>query len=524
MGSRELGAYWSIKLSFVRSVSWNYLGYFFEFISGLLLLAYVVRRISVQEYGIYLLAQAVAAFLYLLEFGMGNVLVPLYVSTFARQGIAEVSRLASTVFFALMGLGAAGAVALSLAALFMPRWVGLSSANTALAVPVLIVSSVAVGLALPQMALEQLCQAFHRFDRINQVQIAAVALRVALTVAVLMAGKGILALAAVQVAVSGLRLAGLWAVASTAISGLSLQFRFDRELLLKAMHMSKWAFGDDISNRIALNADSVILAALGSFEQVALFGVGSRLPAHLYQFAARGLSVLVPTMSQHYAEGHKAQLRATFSSAYRVCLTGVAPLAMFAAICAPALIKIWAGQAYAEAAPVLAWLLMSSLSMVVMLPSDMVLYSHNRIRKAALFSILQTLGKIALALALARQYGALGVAAGVAMWHWCVNLFCFLPAACRVAEMSPLELWRVALTGHSREHGTQRAGEGRANLIQGGAFIFCAAALGSGMKFLGPLEMFVACILISLLYAGIWASCTAMPMWKRARREAPAAL
>jgi O-antigen/teichoic acid export membrane protein len=524
MGSRGLGTFRSIKLSFLRSVSWNYLGYFFEFISGVLLLAYVVRHIPVHEYGLYLLAQAVVAFLYLLEFGIGNVLVPLYVSTFARGGIAEVSRLASTASVTLLGVGTAGAVVLSLAALFIPRMIGLPSANTALAVSVLVVSSVAVALALPQMALEQLCQAFHRYDRVNQVQTAAVALRVALTIAVLIAGRGILGLATVQVAVSFLRLAGLWAVASSAISGLSLQFRFHRELLVQTMHMSKWAFADDISTRIAFNAESLILAALGSFEQVALFGVGSRLPAHLYQFGARGLSVLLPSLSQHYAEGDTEQLRATFSSAYRVCLTGLVPLATFAAICAPVLINIWVGPAYSGAVPVLAWLLMSSLSTVVMLPSDLVLYSHDHVRQAALFSILQTLGKIALALAFARQYGAPGVAAAVAIWHWCVNLFFFLPAACRLAGLSSWELWRAALTGHSPERSDQSAGDRRANLIQGGAFIVFAAALASGMKVLGTSEMFVACILISLLYAGIWASCTALPMWRRARMEAPAAL
>ena len=49
----------------MRSVSWNYRGYFFEFGSGLLLLAYVVRRVTVHDYGIYLLAQSLAAFLFL---------------------------------------------------------------------------------------------------------------------------------------------------------------------------------------------------------------------------------------------------------------------------------------------------------------------------------------------------------------------------------------------------------------------------------------------------------------------------
>ena len=100
--------------------------------------------------------------------------MPLYVSTFARKGIAEVSKLASTLVMALLGLGAAGATALSLAALFIPELIRLPSAQTGFALSVLITISVAVALALPQIPLEQLCQAFHHFDRVNQVQIAAV--------------------------------------------------------------------------------------------------------------------------------------------------------------------------------------------------------------------------------------------------------------------------------------------------------------------------------------------------------------
>jgi O-antigen/teichoic acid export membrane protein len=503
----------------VRSVSWNYLGYVLEFLSGLLLTAYVVRRIPVHDFGIYLLANSVAAFIYLLEFGMGNILVPLYVSTLARKGIAEVSRLASTVFVVLFAAGVGGAAIVSLAGLITPGLLRMPHAETALAVRVLIVMSIATALALPQVAVEQLCQAFHRFDRVNQVQIAALVVRVGLTVAVLMAGKGILALAAVQVGVVCLRLAGLWALAPAAISGLSLRLCFDRELLSKAIHMSKWAFADDISHRIALNTEPVVLAVLGSFEQVALFGVGSKLPAHLYQFAARGMSVLIPTLSKHHAEGDTVQLRSTFSSVFRVSLTGLAPLSIFAMICAPSLIRIWAGEAYMGAAPVLAWLLVSALSMAVALPSDMVLYSHGLIPKAARFSILQTAGKIGVAVALASRYGAIGVAAGVAIWHWSINLFVYLPAACRVAEMSPGELWRSTLIRKDR----QVAGDRRANLIQGVAFIICAALLASGMVVLKAPAMFVACVLVSLVYAGIWAACTALPMWRRARLKAAAA-
>ncbi|WP_348260951.1 oligosaccharide flippase family protein [Telmatobacter sp. DSM 110680] len=509
----------------MRSVTWNYLGYFCEFVAGVFLLAFVVRKLPVDDYGIYLLAQSLAAFLYLLDFGLSNVLVPLYVSTFARGGIAEVSKLASCLVMTLLGMGIAGATGLSLAAMLMPELIRLPTARMALAVQVLIVVSAAVCLMLPQMALEHLCQAFHRFDRVNQVQIAAVAMRVVLTLVVLDAGKGILALAGVQVAVSLSRLAGLWLVASTGISGLSLRlFSFDTDRLREAIGLSRWAFVDDVSRRIGMNTETVVLAALGSLNQVAMFGIGGKLPAHLYQFAVRGLSVLVPTLTQHHAEGDTAQLRSTFCNAYRVCLTGVVPLATFGSIGARPLIAIWAGPAYLGAAPVLSWLMISALSMVILTPSDMVLYSHNRIGQAAWFSCIETLGKILVVLALAARYGAVGAAAGVAVWNWCVNLFCYLPAACKVAEMRPWELWRAALMGSSGASGQQAQSERTSNLLQGGAYVACAVVLAVGVRHLAALEMFAACVGVSLLYFAVWVGCTALPMWRRASAEAPAVL
>lgn len=503
------------QLNLVRSVSWNYAGYLIEFGAGLLLLAYVVRRISVHDYGIYLLAQSLAAFLYLLELGMGSVLVPHYVSTFARKGIAEVGKIAGTVHTALLSLGTVGAFALSMLSLLVPRLLRLPPGQAGLAVHVLIIMSVAVSLTLPQMPLEQLLKAFHRFDRVNQIQMAAVMTRVILTISVLAEGKGIVALAWVQIAIALLRVAALWLVAPVTIPGLRLSSQFHRSVLPEVLRKSRWAFSDDISRRIGMNAEQVILGALGSFEQVALFGVGSRLPAHMYQFASRGLTVLVPTFSQHHAEYHTAQLRVTFSRAFRICVTCLLPLATFTIICARALISTWAGPAYAKAGPVLAWLMISALAIILALPSDIVLYSHNRIRQAAQFSILETAGKIAIALALAVRYGAVGVAAGIAVWHWCVCLFFYLPAACRVAEMHPSEIWANAMAPDTRQNRT-------VPVVLGLTYTGGALALFIAVQMLPTLDAFAAFIIVSLFYLAVWISFVARPMWRQARTGAPA--
>jgi O-antigen/teichoic acid export membrane protein len=504
-------------VSFVRSVSWNYLGYFCEFAAGVLLLAYIVRRIPVQDYGIYLLAQSIAGFLYILDFGLSNVLVQLYVSAATSKGITEVSRLASTLFVALLAVSSLGAAVLSLAALAVPHAIKLPSAHTALAVRVLIVAAFTVPLTMPALALEHLCQAFHRFDRVNQIQIGVVALRVVLTVAAMSAGKGIVGLAAVQAVVAAARLLGLWVAARGEISGLSFhRLRFDGFRVREAIKASGWAFGDDLSRRIGMSSESVILAGLGSFSQVAMFGMGSKLPAHIFHFAVRGFSVMMPSLSRHYNEGDTAQLRESYRNAYRVCLTGLLPLVLFMAICSRQLVEVWAGAAYRDAGPVLAWLLLLALSQVVEFPSDLVLYSHDRIRQAARFSVAETVGKIAFALALVVPFGAAGVAAGVAVWHWCVNLFGYLPEACQVAEMRPQELWREALSG-SGGQGTTGSGAGQVAVFAAGAL-----ALYVGSRHLPAAAVFVACAAVCAIYAAVWLACTARPMWKAPRRDLPA--
>jgi len=308
----------------------------------------------------------------------------------------------------------------------------------------------------------------------------------------------------VQVVVGLARVAGFWAVARTGIAGLSLGFHLDLIRVRQAMQASGWAFSDDLARRIGMNSESLILAGLGSVRQIALFGIGGKLPAHLFQFAARGLTVLLPSLSRHNSAGDTAQLRETYRNAFRLCFTGLLPLVIFAAICSRPLVKILAGPAYGGAAPVLVWLLVASLSQVLEFPSDLVLYTHDRIDKAARFSAVETVGKIGFALALVVPFGAVGVAAGAALSHWLVNLFCYLPEACRVADIRPRELWCAGLTGSAR---------------QGAAFVAGVAVLYGCSRYLPSAVVFAACLSVCALYAVIWLASTALPMWRASARD-----
>lgn len=488
----------SVAPDLVRSAIWNYFGYFCELAAGALLIAYVVRRVSVEDYGMYVLAVSIASILRLLDFGLSGVLVPVYSWTLSSKGMAEVGRLASTLTLLLLGLGTLGAAVLSLVALAVPALIHLPSEHTRLAVKLLVLASIGVQFTLPSLALDCLYQALDRFDRLTQVQISMLLLRVGLTVAVLAMGHGIFAVAVVQAVVSVVQLVTLWCVARFETTGPCLPlFCFDRSRLGGLVKITGWSFGSDLAQRIAVISERVVLAGLCSFEQVAMFGLASRLPEHFVQLASQGLSAVTPALSRGHSEDNHAQSRDIYLGAFSACLTGLMPLIVFAAICAKPLMEIWGGRAYENAGAVMAWLLVLAISRVLEHPSEVMLFSHDRVKAAARFSAIETTGKIAFALALALPFGAAGVAAGAAVCHWCVNLFFYLPEACRAAQTRPLELLRTAVKGNSMLIGAFAIGTC--------TLAWCSHALSTSISF-------AAFAGISVVYAALWLFSTPLPI------------
>lgn len=485
-----------------RSLFWTYFGYVCELFAGALLVAYVVRHIPLRDYGAFLLAQSLAASLYLLDFGLASVLVQLFVSSNERSGKVGVSRLASTLVFSLLGIGLVGVVALTGLAHVVPRIMHLSP-QASLVLLLIPLSGIAVAIGLPAPAIEDMCQAFHRFDVVNQSKIAALLLRVVLTILVLHRGHGVVALAVVQIAAAFMRLFAVSVAAQWAVEGFSwAHVGFDVAMLREAFAMSSWAFGDDVARRIGNNIETLILASFGGFAQVAVFGVGTRLPAHLYAFAAQGLKVALPSFSLDYIRHDTASSRESYVAIFRLCTTAMIPSLLFLVVTARPLIEVWAGQAYVAATGVLVWQLAFCLSQVLEIPSDLVLYSNGQIPMAARFSLVETLLKIVLAFTFVFRWGAVGVAAAVALSHWAVNLIFYLPAACRSIGL------RV---GELMAHAFRSTNKMWIAILAGGA------VLGLMTRYKASPQSFAACLIITVAYGIGWLKFSALPLGKISR-------
>ena len=480
-----------------RSVAWSYLGAASEVIAGLVLIGYIVRRISVAEYGLLLLAISLGSLTYLLDLGLENLLVQGYVEA-ASDSLSSVTILLSTAFTTLTLIGLIGGGGMAAFALLLPGPFNIPKEYVGEAIAIFVLVGISTAVGFPTIALNLAFEAFQRFDRINQLQALLAVLRVVLTVVLLARGYGVVALAVIHVVLALTRLLVLAAALHWSIPGVRLDLLdFDWRRIRPLLSLGGWSALDNISRQVASSSDSFILGVFGPVASVAIFGLGNKLPAQLSNLVIRGAGVILPSLAQHHADADKPRLRNLFLHAQRLVVTGALPVVVLGCVCARPLIQVWAGSAYVGAVPVMQWLLLAALSMALEYSAGLLLYACGEVKRASLITTVASVANLLVSLMLVFRYGAVGLAAGTALTHVMINVFWYTPSACRTAGISFSELMRIVFAGQA------------ATLS-----LLCVEALLLFLlpRVLSPLGTVIVGIIFGVSYLALWSVKTVIPL------------
>ena len=428
-----------------RNVAWSYAGYAIQIGVNLGTTAYIVRRVSVPEYGLLLFVLSLSAGLYLLDVGLSSVLVQCYMSVMADRGRDRLNELMSTAFWGLTMLGFVGVLIFSSIAAILPGPFNIPRPYVHEAAVIFVIAALVIQVGLPRIALDQVYQASNRYDRINQVQLLATAAQFVLTVLVLAAGYRIVALAVVQLAVAAFNLLLLIVVLPASVPEVSLRFtRFNWELLKPVIHLSKWAFLENLGVCIFNLCTWSILGSFSSMREVAMFGLATKLPTQLRNAVEKGAHVALPLMSERVAGNDPDGLQDIFFKTQKLVFGAILPVVVLGCVFARPLIVVWAGGQYANASVVMQLLLLAAFGDSILFSSYTLLYAAFRVKRSAFMLCTgNAIGICGMLLSVSR-YGATGVAfstatAQVLMGGW------FTVEACKACHASPIALVRGAL-------------------------------------------------------------------------------
>lgn len=488
------------RRSTLRNIAWNYVGYLYNIAINFGVTSYIVRHIAVAEYGLYLFVFSLSTTLYLMDIGISYLLIQAYIGALEHEESSRLNDLISTSFLALSALGSLGMFIFAGLASLLPGPFNIPHQYLGEAVSIFLIFAVVMQVKLPSIAVEQVYQASHRFDRINQIQLLSCTVNAALSLVVIDAGFRIVTLAVVQlfVVILQLLLFTLALPSSVPHARLSLA-RFKWSLLKPLIRLSKWAFVHNLSMYIFDFLTWTILASLGSLREAAMFGIASKMPRQLWSLVDRGANVLLPLLVKSAAKGDQVTLQKTYLRAQRLIVGALLPFVVLGCIFARPLLRTWAGPQYMDATPVMQWLLLSAIAQAVAYPSDELLYACGQIKKVAAISISGGITSIVGALLLIPHYGAAGLAAAMAMAQLLINFGWFTLAGCKVLHISPWALLKEVSRGL------------RWPLV----LLTAETALVSGLSSrLSPLWLVIAAFLCGCFYMVIWGFYTALPLYR----------
>ena len=341
----------------------------------------------------------------------------------------------------LTALGSVGMLIFGGLAFLLPGPFNIPHQYLGEAVTIFLICALVMQIKLPSMAIEQVYQASHRYDRINQIQLITSTTNALLSVAVISAGFHIVALALVQLSVVLLQLLLLIFELPFSIrhARLSLK-RFRWDLLKPLIRLSKWAFLQNLSMYLFDFLTWTILASLGSMQDAAVFGIANKMPRQLWSLVDRGANVLLPLLSKSAAASDQVTLQRTYLSAQKLIVGALLPFIVLGCFFARPILELWVGRQYAGAAPAMQWLLLYSIAQAVSYPSDELLYACGHARQSAVISISGGIMSVACALLLIPRFGATGLAAGMGITQLFINCGWFTSAGCELSQISPRTL------------------------------------------------------------------------------------
>ena len=333
----------------VRNVLSNWTGYIVSVGITFFLSPFIVHHLGDSAYGVWVLLVSLTGYLGLLDLGVRGA-VTRYVARFHTQTRHEDS---SRIVSSALGIFViAGMIAIFFSvvlAAFALRIFHIPPAHQFAAGVVLPLVGITVALSLTGSVFGGIVAGLQRFDLVNGIEIAISILRALATVLVLDAGKGIIALAAIQLGFAALR--GLVYVyfSLRLYPELRVSLRLvNRQHLHMIFSFSLYSFMLQVSAYLILYTDAVVIGAFLPVSLVTFFSIAGNLVTY-----ARGLTngittTMTPMASQLEASGKHSELQWVTLKGARYASALMLPIGVTFMLRGSTFIGLWMGPKYAS--------------------------------------------------------------------------------------------------------------------------------------------------------------------------------
>jgi O-antigen/teichoic acid export membrane protein len=410
--------------SALRNVLSNWAGFACSAAVSFFLSPFVVHHLGNSAYGIWVLIGSLTGYLGLLNLGVRGA-VTRYVASFHMEANhQEASAVTSSALVIFIAAGTfAILLSLVLATLVVPVF-HISRDYQLAAHVVVILAGVNIAVSLVSGVFGGVLTALHRFDLSNLIAVANSLLSALVIVLALSAGKGLIALASINLAF-GIA-AGLTCTATALRLYPALKIRFsgcDSAHLRMIFSFSVYGFLIQTSMNLIFYTDSIVIGAFLSAGMVTFFAIAGNLMNYSRALISGISTTMTPRASALEASGPPGAVQKLLLRAVRLATLVVLPVSITFLLRGSSFIRLWMGQQYGGQSGRVLQILALAL---IFIASDQVAISTmlgiGKQKVLAFVTLAEAACNLLLSIALVRHMGIFGVAWGTALPSLAVSL------------------------------------------------------------------------------------------------------
>lgn len=421
---RNIGSNWTVT---VASMAATYI-----------LTPFIIHTLGHEGYGTWTLITAMTGYMSLLALGVPMACVRYLAQHVAVHDTRAMNRVIGSCVGLYLAIGVAslviGAVLTGLLTTIYDippelQW----EARFACAVMVLQVSAGFLGL-LP----EGILFAHHDFVTRNVVRVAAVVLRLALTVGLLAIQASLVLLAAVQLACLVFDFSvSLWLIRRRYTDVHIRLSDFDWAMVRQIFSFSMYVLLLSAGARLTFETDALVIGAFLGVGAIPFYVVANSLVVYLMDFMTAIAAVVAPMATKLNAEGRRAELTDIFLKWSKASLSISLAAGLFLIVLGPRFVAWWIGPEFEEPSGVVLQILMvSSLFFLPVRAVAQPMMMGLGKPKAVTFAFLAAgIANLVLSIILARRWGLPGVAIGTAIPNVVFAIYALF-VACRELGVS----------------------------------------------------------------------------------------
>ena len=387
-----------------------------EILAGFVVAPFLVRRLGVTGYGLWIVIGSLGGYFSFVDFGMRGSVGRQLAACRATGDWEEANRIINTALAILSALAVLVIVGVGLSSMALDRMFEVPADQIGNARLALLLVGANLALSFPLQIFDGNLWAAQRFDVLNLVDIPATLVRIGLTFAFVRNGNDIVTLALITLVTS----------AGSGVIKAAISFRMDRFLAISARHIRResghvlfgygwWNFVLALA-RLTKTQFSPLL--IGSFLNVALvtpFSIARRLQDYAHKVIWTATGVLIPIATGFHARAEVAPQQRLFVEGGKYATAFATFFVVYFICLGRSVIGLWMGPQFSYAAALLIILTLGEYVQMTQSLTGSIILATARHKMLAWLAVVETVITLGLVVLVARPFGLIGVCFALAV-------------------------------------------------------------------------------------------------------------